>query len=107
MANNFTGPLTVNGTNNLLTLMVAQGYAGSGKISYLHISNISTTVPSYVHFTSDGATAPATGTNGLPVVTAGAQYPTGILEVNGNVDLATTWIHTTSSIVVKVAVAGG
>lgn len=107
MSNNFTGPLTVNGTKNLLSLMVTAGYAGSGKVSYLHVLNPSTSVTAYVHFTSDGATGSVTGTNGLPVLTAGAAYPTGVLAVEAPIDLATTIIHTASSISVTIAVIGG
>lgn len=104
---NFTAPLTVNGNVNLYTALKAAGYLGDPQVSFLHVLNISAVTTANLHFTQDGANAPATGTDGLPLLAGGASYPTGAITIETTVDLATTWLFTGASIPVKVAVIGG
>lgn len=100
---NFTGPLTINGTVNLWTVLQAAGYGGNAILKRDGaLFNVSTTVIAYAHFTSSGSSAPSTGTDGMPFQAGSATIPSAVYELKKGTDLATLWIHTPSSIVIKV-----
>lgn len=105
-----TKPITVNGTVNLLTIMRAAGWTGGPVVSNLRIYNASASVLAYVHLTEGGVTGPSTGTDGWPIGgAAGAAGSTFEASRNGDMatlDMATTWIHTPSSIVLKFLAVG-
>lgn len=103
MGYNITTPLTVNGTLNLKTLLVAAGYQGPMCITReATLLNIDAAVICYLHLTDSNVTAPGTGTNGMPIDVAGSKKESVTLPPG--TDLSTTWLHTPSSITVKCTI---
>jgi hypothetical protein len=107
MGLSYTTPLTVNGSSNLNTVLRTAGYTGNFKpAGEVVILNLNAT-PCYIHLTQDGATAPGTGTNGMPIGTDSSTAPSTSFSIPRGCDLCTTWLYTGSSISVKVSVNGG
>lgn len=104
----FTKPLTVNGSQNLRTLLVAAGYTGNPLARQLKLYNSSGSVTMYVHYLPDGTNPPGTGTDGIPYGTA-ATDAARLFEMafdgrDGFIDLGLVWLHTVSSIPIKAMV---
>lgn len=106
----FTKPITVNGWVNLLTAMRAAGYAGGGIVSSGGIFNPHATELCHIHLTESGTASPATGLDGWPIGAGATAASNSFLFNRGanhaSVDLATTWLFTGVSIVVKVIAVG-
>lgn len=102
MGFNYTGQLTNNGTNNLLSLLTTAGYNGDAIVHREAVlTNPSTTVTAYIHFTDRNANAPGVKQVETCVVV-------GTITTAGNATLTLTAAGMTGSpIALTVALALG
>lgn len=103
MASAITKKISVNGWINLYTQAKTDGYTGSPIVRDATIINQNATV-AYVHVTSDGATNPSTGADGLPIGTASA--PSAAFSVVAGADIAGIWIFTSGAQDIKYHIQG-
>ena len=81
--------ISVNGWQNLHTLLKANGWDGMPNVGFLTILNASTSVTLYVH-RGFSASAGLTGADGLPILDDSYTWD--------YIDLGKTMIHTASAI---------
>lgn len=94
-----------NAWKNLRAQAVADGYAGNFIITEGVIMNFNATVM-YLHFSSNGATNPATTTDGIPLSNDAAVGPSSSFTLPKGTDISLVWMHTTGNQTIKYSLIG-
>lgn len=106
MSYNLTKPLSVTGAKNLLSLLVAAGYAGSAILTIGgFLQNMDAAADIYIHFTDTNLTAPATNTDGIPFGPTAGLSPG--YELPRGTDLSTVWLYPSAGTIIVNAVIQG
>ena len=93
-----------NAWKNLWVQALADGYDGNPIVKSLTVINFNATV-AYLHFHDDGATAPTTAADGIPLSSDTLTAPSSSFTQE-DVDLATTWVHTGGNLTIKYSITG-
>lgn len=98
---NLSKTISVNGWQNVKTLLAANGFTGDRVFRLVIINNNAGLA--YLHYSNSGTTAPSTATDGIPIATAGA--PSSMYS-DDNADLSVLWINTAAATNITFAVKG-
>ena len=106
----FTKKVSVNGWQNLHTLMKSNGWGGGGRLSMLKIFNASASA-AYVHLHTANTNTGLTGADGWPIGTAATQAGTTFEYAQGDptqggLDAYTTWLFTGGALDLVIIATG-
>lgn len=99
---NLTDVISVDGWANIYTILKAAGYDGTPVAKKLTIINEGA-VATYLHFTSNGATAPSTAADGVGDISSGGS---GTSYTEEDVNLGGAWINTAAAADITFRVQG-